>query len=234
MTERLDKRLLKSNAARAIAAAGIAFYIWLVRRTSRFENVGRESAEALWAADQPFIAAFWHNRLMMMPYGWGSNHPFGMLISQNRDGDLIARAIEHFGYIAIRGSSQNSGKDKAKGGLAALRSIVKALRAGQSVGFTPDGPRGPALQASDGVIAAARLSGAPILPVTYAVSRRRVLNSWDRFVLALPFSRGIYLWGTPITVPRDADAALMIQKRQDLEAEMNRISALADARIGVA
>ncbi len=232
MAERLDKRILKSNAARAIAAAFIAFYIWLVRRTSRFTVEGRAEAEALWNSREPFVAAFWHQRLLMMPYAWESDSPFGMLISQNRDGDMIARAIGHFGYGAVRGSTKNTGKDKAKGGLAAVRTIVKALRQGQSIGFTPDGPRGPALQASEGVIAVARLSGAPVFPVTYAVSRKRTLNTWDRFVLALPFSRGVFMWGAPIHVPRDADATVMEQKRLALEMEISRLTQLAEQRVG--
>lgn len=233
MAERLDKRILKSDAARAFAAAVIALYIRLVRFTSKFEVIGDGPVQQKWDTDEPMILSFWHNRLLMMPYCWRRGMPIGMLISQHRDGDLIARAIGHFGLGTIRGSSAKEGKDKAKGGMAAMRSIMKALKGGRSVGFTPDGPRGPVEQVSDGVIATARLSGVAIYPVTYAVSRRRTLNSWDRFVLALPFSRGVYVWGNPVDVPRDADAAMIEQKRQELQQEMDRITHLAEQHVGL-
>ncbi|MGB0919920.1 MAG: lysophospholipid acyltransferase family protein [Alphaproteobacteria bacterium] len=236
MAERLDKRILKSNAARASAAFVIALYIRFVHLTSRFEVVGDSLATDMWESEQPFILSFWHNRLLMMPYCWRRGVPIGMLISQHRDGELIARAIGHFGLGTIRGSSAKPGKDqapvKAKGGMAAVRTMVKAVKAGQSIGFTPDGPRGPAMRASDGVVAVARMTGVPILPVTYAVSRRRVLNSWDSFVLALPFSRGVIIWGTPIEVPRNADAAMLEEKRQELEDQMNALAARADTQMG--
>src|SRR5262249_1086726 len=82
-----------------------------------------------------------------------------------------------------------------KGGPAALRAMVRQLRQGESVGITPDGPNGPAMRASAGIVGVARLAGVPILPMTYATSRRRILQTWDRFHLPLPFSRGVFLSG---------------------------------------
>jgi len=125
-----------------------------------------------------------------------------MLISANRDGRIIADAIKHFDLGTITGS-------KSKGGMAALRAMLRALGDGQNIGVTPDGPRGPAMRASPGIIAAARMTGAPILPLSYATTRRRVLGSWDRFHVALPFSRGIFIWGEPIRVAPHADAAAL-------------------------
>lgn len=234
MAERLDKRILKSNAARALAAFVIALYIRVVRLTSRFEVRGDGPANALWDAEQPFVLAFWHNRLLMMPYCWQRGRAIGMLISQHRDGDLIARAIGHFGLGTIRGSTAKPGKEKSKGGMQAVRSMIKAVKGGTSIGFTPDGPRGPAMRASMGVINVARMTGVPILPVAYGVSRRRVLNSWDSFVLALPFSRGVIVWGTPIDVPRDADEETLEVKRLELEQALNALAAEADSAVGCA
>jgi lysophospholipid acyltransferase (LPLAT)-like uncharacterized protein len=79
----------------------------------------------------------------------------------------------------------------------------------------------------------ARLSGAPIVPATYAVSRRKLASSWDRFVIALPFSRGIYLWGAPIHVARDADDEALEMARLELEDSLNALTETADRRIGV-
>ena len=173
------------------------------------------------------IGAFWHNRIMLMTEIWNSDRPFAMLQSKHPDGRLIARTIEHLGIEDIVGSA-----GKGKGGAQALRSMLRALKSGTSVGVTPDGPRGPRMRASGGVIALARMSGAPIYPVTWNVSRRRVLRSWDRFILALPFSRGVYIWGEPIHVPRDADEAQMEVLRLELEERLNQLCAQADAALG--
>jgi lysophospholipid acyltransferase (LPLAT)-like uncharacterized protein len=206
----------------------VAAYIRLVRWTSRFELTGHEEAERLWAEGKPFILSFWHGRLMMMPLVWRDGIKIDMLISMHRDGDLIARTIGHFGLDTVRGSSTKPGRED-KGGLAALRAMVKALNAGRCVGITPDGPRGPRMRASEGIVAIARMAGVPILPAVYATSNRLELGTWDRFLVALPFSRGVLMWGRPIEVARGADLA---QARALVETEMNELAARADLAVG--
>ena len=192
------KTILKSGLVRRFACWLAASWIRFVHLTSRWEVRGGDKAEKLWNDGQPFIVAFWHNRLMMISYAWRKGVPFNMLISQHRDGELIANTIAHLGFQSIRGSS-------SRDGAAALRALVKALKSGESIGITPDGPRGPRMRASDGVVSIARLAGVPVLPITVATTRRKVLGSWDRFLVALPFSRGIYIWGDPVTVNRTDD-----------------------------
>ena len=92
---------------------------------------------------------------------------------------------------------------------------------------------GPRMRAQSGIVVLARLSGAPIVPATYAVSRRKIASSWDRFVIALPFSRGLYLWGAPIHVARDADDDALETARMDLEISLNALTESADRRMGV-
>ena len=84
--------------------------------------------------------------------------------------------------------------------IAALREMVKLVRSGGYVGITPDGPRGPRMRASEGVVAAARLTGVPVVPLGISTTRRRLLNSWDRFLLPMPLSRGVFVWGDPIVI----------------------------------
>jgi lysophospholipid acyltransferase (LPLAT)-like uncharacterized protein len=219
------KRFLRAERTRQILCRLVAAYIRLVHRTSRFTTEAAEVPLAFWRAREPFILAFWHGRLLMAPMAWPSDAAMNMLISGHNDGRIIADAIRHFGLGTIVGS-------KSKGGSGALRAIVRALNDGQNVGFTPDGPRGPRMRVSAGVIAAARLGRAPIIPLSYATSRRRILGSWDRFHLALPFSRGLFLWGEPILVPADADAAEQERLRLLLEDRMNALTAEADRRCG--
>ena len=210
---------------RGVVCALAALYIRFVHATSRWRVVGAEFPAALWDRDAPFIVAFWHGRLMLMPYCWRPGKPVGMLISHHRDGQLIARTIGHFGFKSIAGSS-------SRGGTAALRVMLRGLKRGDSVGITPDGSRGPRMRAGGGVADVARLSGAPILPVAYATSRRRVLDSWDRFIVALPFSRGVFVWGAPIEVSKDGDDDAREAARLLVEDGVNAVTHEADRLVG--
>ncbi len=174
---------------------------------------------------RPYIGAFWHGRLLMMPHGRPRVMPLAMLISPHGDGRIIAEAVRHLGIDIIPGSSN-------RGAGPALRALVRTLQHGSCVAITPDGPDGPAMAATAGVIQVARLSGAPIFPITYATSRRRILASWDRFHLPLPFGRGIFLVDAPITVPPDADDARVEALRSHLETRLRAITAEADRRMG--
>lgn len=224
------KRILRSRAAVRFAADTIALYIRFVHATSRWDVRGGEHPAAMWNSEQPFVLAFWHGRLLMVPMAWNLGKPIQMLISQHRDGELIARAMDPFGIGTVRGSGTKKGKEK--GGSAALRVMVKRLKDDGYVGFTPDGPRGPRMRvASAGVIAAARLAKTPILPFAYGVARRRVMSSWDRFILPWPFNRGVFLWGAPLDVHSNADETVDAAMLR-LETALNDLCAEADHLCG--
>jgi lysophospholipid acyltransferase (LPLAT)-like uncharacterized protein len=110
--------------------------------------------------------------------------------------------------------------------------MLKRLAEGECVGITPDGPRGPPMRASGGIVNVARLAQVPIVPIVFATSRRRVLRSWDRFHLALPFGRGAFLWGEPIEIDGDLDEAGLEHARLLVETRMNALAAEADRRVG--
>ena len=219
------KPVLRNAWVRGAICAVAALYIRLVHATSRWSVAGGEHAAALWDRDAPFIVAFWHGRMMMMPYGWRREKSIELLVSQHRDGQLIAHTIGHFDFRTIAGSTSH-------GGSAALRAMLRSLRRGGCVGITPDGPRGPRMRAGGGIADVARLSGVPILPLAFATSRRRVLGSWDRFIVALPFSRGVYVWGAPIEVPKDGDDTSREAARLLVEDRLNAVTFEADRLVG--
>lgn len=221
------KRILGSDAVRRVLCWLGAQYIRFVYATGRWSVVRGDIPQALWERREPFILCFWHGRLLMMPYCWNRRAAIHMLISQHRDGLIIARTVGHFGIRTIAGSSK-------RGGAGALRAMLKALQAGECVGITPDGPRGPRMRASEGIVSVARLAGVPIVPATFAVDRRHVLGSWDRFVVAWPFARGVLAWGELITVPRDADGPAIEAARAQVEEALNALTAEADALMGAA
>ncbi len=219
------KRLLRSDQGLRLLCWLVQAYIRLVYATSRWTVEGAAFPRAIRDAGQAFILAFWHGRLLMMPMAWQRLAPMHMLISGHVDGQLIAGAVRHFDIDTVHGSSND-------GGSAALRAMVRWLKAGDCVGITPDGPDGPAMRASRGIVAVARLSGAAIVPLAYATRARRVLQSWDRFHFPLPFSRGIFLWGEPIRVDPDLDEAGMEACRALVEQRLNALTAEADRRMG--
>lgn len=213
------KRMTASNGVRRVLCALGALYIRLVHLTGRWTVVRGELPDRLWDSGEPFILCFWHGRLLMMPYCWRRDRPIRMLISQHRDGQIIARTVSHFGIDTVTGSS-------SKGGAQALRAMLATLKEGRYVGITPDGPRGPRMRASDGIVTVARLAGVPVVPVAFGATRRRVLSTWDRFVVPLPFARGVFVWGEPIMVARD-DAAETVRRR--IEDALNAVTREADA-----
>jgi hypothetical protein len=221
----LLKSALRTDIVRRGLCALVALYIWVVHAAGRWRVAGGAIPEALWRQRKPFILTFWHGRLLMMPYCWPRSAHIELLISDHPDGRLLSGAIGHFGLGVIVGSTR-------RGGARAMRAALKALKRGECVGLTPDGPRGPRMRAAAGVIDIARLSGAPIVPVAFAASRRRVLGTWDRFVVALPFSRGVYVWGEPIAVSRDLDAAGREAARRVLEERLNAVTREADRLVG--
>lgn len=186
-----------------------ATLIRLIRLTMRITHVDRESIDNLRAAGRPYIHTFWHGHLFLMPYSY-TGRGIAIMISEHRDGELIARTMERFGHESIRGSTTS-------GGAMALRAAVRVLRGGKDVGFTPDGPRGPRHRVQMGVIQAARMSGAPIVPVAFSASRKKVLGSWDGFIIPAPFSRGVFVYGQPIEVPQRIDETAMERARVAVE-----------------
>jgi len=227
------RRIRKSDALRGVACWIAAQYIRLVWAMGRWEIRNGATPERFWRERKPFIIAFWHGRLLILPAMWPTTAKISMLISMHRDGELIARAIGYFGHGTVRGSAAKAGSNKDRGGVAALRGMLKALKANEYVGITPDGPRGPRMRATDGIVTVARVSGVPIIPCSYSAGTRRVLGTWDRFIIPLPFTRGVIVWGEPIYIARDADPAALETARLAVEAGLNGVTAAADGAMGV-
>jgi lysophospholipid acyltransferase (LPLAT)-like uncharacterized protein len=210
-------------------AISLAVGPWIASRlmragvaTLRRSDVGRQHPESCWAKGERIIVAFWHGRLLMMPFVY-PGRPATILISQHRDGEHITRIAERLGLRVVRGSA-------TRGGARAFKQLIRSLRDGSNVVITPDGPKGPRQRAKSGVIELARLSGMPILPVAFGAWPRTILKSWDQFVVPYPFGRGVYIWGEPISVPADADK-VAVEKLQSLLAErLDALVAEADTR----
>ena len=217
---------MRRPAPRATACLLAAGYIGLVKLTGRWKIFGTEIPIALLNEGKPFLVAFWHGRLLMMSLAWPYSQKFKMVTSQHPDGELIARTIKILGFESIAGSS-------SRGGAGTVRSILRALKSGESVGVTPDGPRGPRMHAAKGAVFVARRAGVPILPLSYAAKQCKILSTWDRFLIPFPFCRGIMKWGEPITIAGDADETDVARITKDLEQQLNRLTHQLDAELGL-
>jgi lysophospholipid acyltransferase (LPLAT)-like uncharacterized protein len=226
------RKLIRHPAVQAALARILGAYIALVVRTTRWELTGAGPALAEVAAGRPLVIAFWHERLPLLPaltqLARASEPAVArvtphVLVSQHRDGRFIGAAVARFGVRMVYGST-------SRGGAQALMELLRILRAGDPVLITPDGPRGPRRQAAPGVAQLAALAGAAVVPVGASTTHHRLLPSWDRMMLPLPFGRGVLRCGPLIRVPRDgAEPALpAIQAALDLATDE------ADATVGVA
>jgi lysophospholipid acyltransferase (LPLAT)-like uncharacterized protein len=228
------KKIMRSRAMQSLIGFLVAAYMFLIKYTTRWEFDRSEIAAPVIKRGKGLIALTWHSRFMMLNSAWNKAtwpHPH-VLISRSRDGEIVARSCRFLGLSVIRGSAKKAAKRTDKGGAKAGRDIIETLDGGGCVVITPDGPRGPRQRLGLGPLRLARMTGHPILPCLFAVKNRKQFNSWDKFILPLPFGRGAIIWGTPVHIAPDiSDAALEVLRGQ-INAEMNALLALADRRMG--
>ena len=228
------KRLLRHPRTLALGAQALGAYLRFALRTTRWTLHGRD-ALGPYMLGGAAIFAFWHERLPLMPALWtmalrerrsGPRGRMHVLVSRHQDGRLIGSIMNSFGVDVVYGSSARRRADKKdKGGSASLRALVGVLQGGDQIVITPDGPRGPARQAAAGVAQLAALSRAPVIPCAAQISMRRVLGTWDRMVLPLPFGRGVLVCAPPIAVGREGWS----ESLPHIEAAMTRAAETADA-----
>jgi lysophospholipid acyltransferase (LPLAT)-like uncharacterized protein len=217
----LTKKFLKSEFGQKILSRILAGFIWLVYVSSRKTFVIDDGSKPYMRGEGNGIFSFWHGRMMLLPAICPPKHKMRVLISHHRDGLLISRTIGHFGQATVSGSS-------SKGGKEAVSEILRALENGDNISITPDGPRGPTQVATKGIVTLARLSKKPILPVTFSATRNRRLNSWDRFMLAMPFGRIVFYIGPPMLIDENADEDTA---RMQVETAMNSLVEKADEAV---
>lgn len=188
MTEQGDTLSLRS---RGLLLVGRVF-LQMLGRTWRIRVVNGEYLRELRRSERAFIFSLWHGQLL--PLLWHHRKQgVRVLISEHRDGELVARTAESLGYGLIRGSSTHRA-DRA------LISLVRELQAGHEVAITPDGPRGPPTTFAPGALVAAQRSDSFILPVAASADRAWRLRSWDRFMIPKPFARVTVAYATPAKV----------------------------------
>ncbi|CBE68703.1 MAG: lysophospholipid acyltransferase family protein [Candidatus Methylomirabilis oxygeniifera] len=222
----------KSSFSRAVVALRedrrvLRIVPWLAARLMqclfrllRVVHVGRAYPERCWAKGERIIVVFWHGRLLMMPFVYPGKSG-ALLISQHRDGEYFSRIATILGFEVIRGSA-------TRGGMRAIKQMIRAIKGGLDLVVTPDGPKGPRAKVKSGVIEVAKLTGAPIVPVSFSAARRRFLQSWDGFLVPVPFSRAVYIWGEPMYVPPTTTKDEITKHQEVLEERLDLLTMKAD------
>jgi lysophospholipid acyltransferase (LPLAT)-like uncharacterized protein len=220
-----DTRLPKLPWHRRIQIPIIAAIVYTVIRTLgptlRFEVLGRNAVDKLWAAKQPCVWAFWHR--VIIPIAWyGRNRGIVILNTTAFDGQWTRKVIEWLGFGTAQGSS-------SRGGLRGLNEMAKRIGEGVDCGFTIDGPRGPRYVAKVGPVLLARMTGAPIVLFHVGVeSGTTFKKTWDHFLLPSPFSRAVILGAKPIYVPKDANPETIQAKHAEMQRALEHVRDLAE------
>jgi lysophospholipid acyltransferase (LPLAT)-like uncharacterized protein len=198
----------------------------LFAATWRYDVADRPEYTAAAAAGERFVYAFWHSALLagaLLHRGEG----IAVLVSQHRDGELIARLIQRLGYVAARGSS-------TRGGDAGVRELLAWAEQGRHLALTPDGPRGPAEQMKDGVYYLAVRTGRRVVPIGFGVRPAWVLRSWDRFRVPRPFAHVCVTHGAPIAFDTVGGETAAERARAVLDDALGALTRETRQRVGEA
>jgi lysophospholipid acyltransferase (LPLAT)-like uncharacterized protein len=207
---------------RLIIWAGYCF-IRLIGPTLRV-CISREEGAQETLEQRPLIGSFWHSCIIPATY---ICRDLGVRVmsSNSYDGEYMGRIIHKFGFVAVKGSS-------SRNAVRALLGLRRALEQGWSVAFTLDGPRGPRHQVKPGPVALGRSSGVPLTTFHAAVDKAWVLNSWDRMMIPMPFSRVLVRFGKLIKVPDDASDKDVARHTAELQSSLDRVCEFAEANVG--
>ena len=206
----------------SLLAALVYFLIRAVGLTLRRE--WRDHSGLLATTTQPVIFCVWHNRLALSllvhrdyVQQLQPTRRLAAIVSASRDGAMVARVLEHFDALPVRGSSSRRGPQ-------ALLELTRVAAQGRDLAITPDGPRGPCYVVQEGVIALAQLTDLPIVPVSYHLNWKFRTKSWDGFQIPFPFARWTVTFGEPVRVPREATDSEREQARRDLETRLKNLT----------
>ena len=202
--------------------------IALIGPTLRYSISWEEPTSPPYAIyEEPMIYAFWHRAVFAAAWFWRKTG-IGVMVSRSFDGEYIARTIEKFGFVPVRGSS-------SRGGGSALLGLKRRLGEGKAVAFTVDGPRGPKYVAKPGPVMLSRTTALPMAAFYVAIDNPWVLKTWDTLMIPKPFSKALVRVSAKMRVPADADDAQMARFQSELQVALERVTSFAElnvARVG--
>ena len=193
----MDLKHLKKRFLWFIGNHFIFFAVQLVIKTLKVKTENYDELQKYLADGKNVIIAFWHGT-MILPWYFFRNKNFAGLVSQSKDGEILARVLDRWHYSLERGSSHKGGKE-------ALEILIDKAREKYSIAITPDGPTGPAFKMKAGAVVAAKKTGLPIFLAGAAYGKNVPLKSWDKFKIPLPFSKAALVFSDAIFVDKDLE-----------------------------
>lgn len=190
-------------------------------RVKCIESDGLKSAKA---AGERLIFAHWHgDELKIVPLV--TPYRIATMTSTSKDGQLIDFTIRKLGGATSRGSS-------TRGGIGALKGLIRLVSEGYRASMAVDGPKGPLHKAKPGVFELSRLAKARIVPVGAATSRAiHFSKSWNKAELPKPFAKVVIWFGEPFTVVTKEDSPRDPGLASRLESEIAKACQLADGHL---
>jgi lysophospholipid acyltransferase (LPLAT)-like uncharacterized protein len=227
-TEATPRFTFRQRVVLAVVPRVVWALLWVVGHTWRFETIAEEGATPLRSGEGAGaeIFCFWHQCVLPCTFYYRRTGAT-IIVSQSFDGELITRILELFGFKTTRGSSSRGARE----GLLGLKHVIEN---GKPAIFTADGPRGPVYRAKMGPIGLAHLTGARIGAFHLQPERAWTMHSWDRFLVPKPFTRIVVSWARWTQVPADLAEDQFEQKREELNAAIERVRLRALAYFGKA
>lgn len=193
-------------------------YVEIVLRTCDITIEFDKDAEEIVKAQRLCLMSYWHGRIVFFPSFFTKYGKFAAIVSAHGDGQIVADVIESYGHQTARGSSR-------KNNISAMRETIRLLRNGVSIHLTPDGPRGPRFKIKGGVMELAKKFNIPVIPNCFSITKGKVLNTWDRFLLPLPFAKVLINIGKPVYATGEKDnerlEKIMLDQMKALDKKMN-------------
>jgi len=203
------------NVLRYIGIQFASAAIRVLIKTLRIKIINGETISKLVSEKKNFVSAFWHGSMMI---GWyiHRNENAAALVSQSKDGEVLAKTLEKWNYKVVRGSS-------SIGGNGALSIMVDLIRNNYSLAITPDGPRGPIYKMKAGAVVSAKKTNVPLFLAGIGIKKKFVLKSWDHFEVPKPFSKVVVLYSDPVLIDDGSSYEETNQKIIECEALLNKL-----------
>lgn len=194
--------------------------LWIGTLRFRYRPRGRNLHPHRLPPEERYIYVFWHENMLLPAYHY-ARQDCCVLISQHADGQLIAEACRHLGFRTVRGST-------TRGGMEAVRELLRLSQRGNHIGVTPDGPRGPRRHVHPGVVYLASRTGMGIIAVGVGFQNPWRTRSWDQFALPKPWTDAALVTSDPMFVPPDLERGDLEPHRARVEAVLHDVTADAE------
>ncbi len=211
---------LQRNVLRYIGIRCASFAVRALLATLRIEIRNGDTVKKFVAEKKNFVSAFWHGSMII---GWyiHRNENVASLVSQSKDGDVLAATLEKWNFHVVRGSSSTGGHD-------ALYMMIDLIRENYSLTITPDGPRGPIYKMKAGAVVTAKKTNVPLFLVGIGIKKKAVLKSWDKFEIPAPFTKIVVIYSDPFWIEDGISHEETNKKIEECEALLNNLQKEAE------